>query len=152
MMLKKNWFRSHHWYASAPILLTPFWGLNMRFIKKFLNNLLKRWNCPSPDLSDPPQRIPRQPQHSQRKQRILVSSRMMISKQNAKIFTRLVDDLARLPFDNDDTDIVSLRYGLVASLMIPVHLLPLITLLPSIAFLLLSALLPESPVWLIRFD
>lgn len=77
---------------------------------------------------------------------------MMISKQNAKIFTRLVDDLARLPFDNDDTDIVSLRYGLVASLMIPVHLLPLITLLPSIAFLLLSALLPESPVWLIRFD
>ena len=43
------------------------------------------------------------------------------------------------------------RYGLVASLVIPVHLLPLITLLPSIIFILLSALLPESPVWLIRF-
>ena len=43
------------------------------------------------------------------------------------------------------------RYGLVASLVIPVHLLPLITLLPSIIFILLSALLPESPVWLMRF-
>ena len=46
---------------------------------------------------------------------------------------------------------VMFRYGLVASLVIPVHLLPLITLLPSIIFILLSALLPESPVWLIRF-
>lgn len=63
-----------------------------------------------------------------------------------------------------------LRYGLVASLLVPVHLLPLITLVPSIgthlylsheppsspffstAFLLLFALLPESPVWLIRCD
>ena len=45
------------------------------------------------------------------------------------------------------------RYGLVASLVIPVHMLPLImiTLLPSIIFILLSALLPESPVWLMRF-
>ena len=47
--------------------------------------------------------------------------------------------------------IVMFRYGLVASLVIPVHLLPLITLLPSIIFILLSALLPESPVWLMRF-
>ena len=46
---------------------------------------------------------------------------------------------------------VMFRYGLVASLVIPVHLLPLITLLPSIIFILLSALLPESPVWLMRF-
>jgi len=41
-------------------------------------------------------------------------------------------------------------YGLAASLIIPVHLLPLVSLIPSIIFLLLSPFLPESPVWLIR--
>ena len=45
---------------------------------------------------------------------------------------------------------VVFRYGLAASLIIPVHLLPLVSLIPSIIFLLLSPLLPESPFWLIR--
>ena len=45
---------------------------------------------------------------------------------------------------------VVLRYGLAASLIIPVHLLPLVSLIPSIIFLILSPFLPESPVWLIR--
>ena len=45
---------------------------------------------------------------------------------------------------------VVLRYSFAASLIIPVHLLPLVSLIPSIIFLLLSPLLPESPFWLIR--
>ena len=68
------------------------------------------------------------------------------------------------------------RYGMLASLVLPVHYLPLVcfdifqilyssnqmiinlmtslkvTLLPSALFLLVPCILPESPLWLIRFD
>jgi len=41
-------------------------------------------------------------------------------------------------------------YGMLASLVLPVHYLPLVTLLPSALFLLVPCILPESPLWLIR--
>jgi len=41
-------------------------------------------------------------------------------------------------------------YGMLVSLVVPVHYLSLVTLLPSVLFLLVACLLPESPLWLIR--
>ena len=117
------------------------------------------------DLPHPTERTSRLYEHSQRQQRILVSSSKTLSVEGVLLLLLLLLLLMMMGMSLLMMRILFLglmmrmplelkmmsRYGLVASLVIPVHLLPLITLLPSIIFILLSALLPESPVWLMRF-